>query len=417
MPIDSNHIGAPPWAQRRVDRMHAVVVVAVFATMCAHPSSLSKLPLRALLKDSFGMGPEAMAWFFGAVGLAWYIKPLAALWTDHVPLNGTRRRSYMLVASIGAVGAWSAAAVSAGDPTALLATMIALNGFAVLGNTAVGGLLVDIGRTAGADRLSARRELAMNLATLLGGIVGGWLAGWAFGWTCLVGAALMLVMTGVVWARADAEAPPAAAGPRSWPAILRDAAGQVRRPELWSVILLTAVFYAAPGFASLFYYYQRDVLELTDPTIGLLGGLYYAGGALGAACYGRVCELLPFSLRLPLGIGLSGASALLYLFYDSLAAAVVLEPLIGMCVALGVLPLVELTVRASPPRHEALGFAVILGVGNAGLALSDILGATLASRLGLGLGSLIGIYAVITAASAGLLRWVPEDLRRPPRTA
>lgn len=391
-------------------RASVTLTLVVFVTILANSSRLAKFPLRALLKDDIGLTPEQMATFFAVAGLAWYIKPLAALLSDHVPLLGTRRRHYIMLSGAGGALVWLVAALSPRDATVLLAAMVTLNCFAVLGNTVAGGLLVDAGRKHHATgALSAARVLAMNTATLIGGPLSGWLAGRAFGWTCWIGVALTTLMLFTVSRLPEFE--------EESRAPVGDAAEDVRKllPHLrarqfWSVCLLTAAFYVAPGIQSLFYYFQRDVLVFTDQQIGLLAALNCGGGILAAVCYGRFSARFRLGALVPAGIVFSGAFMLMYRAYNSLPAALVIEPIAGFCFVLGVLPLHELTARASPPKHEALGFAVILSLGNAAIAFSDVSGAYLAKTLGLDLSAMLAVNALFTIASAALVALVPAAL-------
>src|SRR5688500_9996474 len=58
---------------------------------------IADLPLRFLLKDDLRMGPEAVALFLAIGHFTNYIKPLAGVLTDAVPIFGTRRRHYLLL--------------------------------------------------------------------------------------------------------------------------------------------------------------------------------------------------------------------------------------------------------------------------------------------------------------------------------
>lgn len=393
-------------------RATATVTLAVFVTWSAIPSGVAKLPLRSLLKNDLGLGAEDMATFFAVAGLAWYVKPLAGLLSDQLPLLGARRVPYLLLGGGGAALAWAAAAAAPPGSAAMLAALVAVNVCAVLANSAAGGLMVDVGRTHRVlGRLSAIRLAAMNAAAVVGGTVGGWLAGRSFAWTCGVCASLMTVM--VLAARTLPIREPRPHGARPLRAVLRAVGGQVIRREVLAVTVLTALFYIAPGIGSLFYYHQCDVLRLTDPQIGLLAGLYCVGGVLGALAYTRFCGRLPLGVLVAAGIGLNGASALLYVLYDSLAAGLVIEPVLGFLVMLGLMPLYELMARACPIRHEALVFAWYLGIGNAAIAVSEVLGTGLARALEIDMHGMIAVYAAgTTLAGLGLL-WVPKRLLGP----
>src|SRR5947208_14570238 len=75
-----------------------------FATLLAAGWLLSNLgyytadlPLRFLLKDDLKLDAQMVALFFAIGNFTNYIKPLAGVLTDAVPIFGTRRRHYLLI--------------------------------------------------------------------------------------------------------------------------------------------------------------------------------------------------------------------------------------------------------------------------------------------------------------------------------
>ncbi|MFY0538885.1 MFS transporter [Nannocystis pusilla] len=388
-----------------------VIAVGVFSTVFANHARLAKLPLRAILKDDLGVPQETMAAFFALAGLASYLKPLAGALSDHVPLFGTRRRHYLLVSAFAGATIWAVAAFVPPTHDCLLVTMIALNGALVLGNSALGGLIVDGGRANGATgRLSALKLTVTNGATLLAGPLGGWLAGRAFGFTCAIGVALLLALGGCVLALARAE-PQRPVAPARAPEVARALLRQLRSREFTAAALLYVAFHVAPGFGTPLYY-QKNALSLSDQDIGWLGALNCLGGILGALCYPALCRRLNLGSLLVGGILTYAGCMLLYLAYRSWEAALVLEGCSGFFCLLGILPLQHLAVRVSPAHSGAFGYALVLGLGNAAMALSDVMGTQLMARLDLGLPSMIGIAAAASAATVVLVAMLPAELLR-----
>lgn len=390
-------------------RVSVLIAIGVFSTAFATHTRLAKLPLRALLMDDLEVSPEAMSAFFALAGLASYLRPVAGALSDRVPLWGTHRRHYVLLSAFAGATTW---AVTGALPTTyahLLAAMIVLQVAAVIGSTAVGGLLVDSGRVHdAAGRLSAIRVTASSTATLLAGPIGGWLAGVAFGWTCTIGAGLMLSLGAVVtlYLREVPVKRAPEAGIDGKRALLRS----FHSPEYLAVVAITVVFYAMPGFGTPLYYFQKNTLALSDQTIGWLIALNCAGGVVGALFYAAIVRRFNLRFLLPAGICTYATCMLLYLAYGTWTAALVLEPLAGLLCTLAVLPFQHLAVRVSPARSGALGLALILGLGNAALALSDWLGALVMARFGIELSSLIWLSASSAAATLLLLPLVPATL-------
>jgi Na+/melibiose symporter-like transporter len=402
--------GADPRASLR--RMSVVIGIGVFSTVFANHARLAKLPLRAILKDDLGAPQETMAAFFALAGLASYLKPLAGALSDHVPIFGTRRRHYLLVSACAGAAIWAATAFVPPTYDYLLAMMIALNAALVLGNTALGGLIVDAGRSHGATgRLSALKLTVTNGATLLAGPLGGWLAGRTFGLTCAIGVTLLMSLGACVLVLARDE-PARPVAPARRPELARALLQALRSREFAAAALLYVAFHAAPGFGTPLYYYQKNALALSDQNIGWLGALNCLGGILGALSYPAVCRRLNLGALLVGGILTYAGCMLLYLAYRSWEAALILETCSGFLCVLGVLPLQHLAVRVSPAHSGALGYALVLGLGNAAMALSDVIGTQLMARFGLGFTSMIAIAAVSSAATVALVPTLPAGLLR-----
>ncbi|NJN52498.1 MAG: folate/biopterin family MFS transporter [Gammaproteobacteria bacterium] len=64
-------------------------------------SGLIAQPVRAMLK-SWGESPSAIGGFMALLALPWMLKPAFGLLSDYVPLFGSHRRNYLLVATAAA---------------------------------------------------------------------------------------------------------------------------------------------------------------------------------------------------------------------------------------------------------------------------------------------------------------------------
>src|SRR5665213_3835866 len=131
------HTGLTRWA--------IVIGAGVFATTMSQPAVL-RLPFQNLLKADLHVSREVMASFFALSTLAWYFKPLAGIFTDSVPLFGTRRRHYLILSAIIAGALYLVVGIVPRTYIAVLIAMIAVNCILVIGSPVVGGLTVEIGQ-------------------------------------------------------------------------------------------------------------------------------------------------------------------------------------------------------------------------------------------------------------------------------
>ncbi|WP_437755400.1 MFS transporter [Sorangium sp. So ce1389] len=395
----------------------ALIAVGAFVTVFANHSRLASLPLREIIKEDLGLPMDKLASFLALAGVAWYLKPIAGVFSDHVRIHGTRRRNYILLSAFGGAAVWMATALLPRTYGWLMAAMMAVNAMLVLGNTAIGGLLVETGQAHGVTgRLSALRGTVMNGASLVARPIGGWLSHRAFGWTCAT-AALLLLGLAACTTRLLREEPapraPSSTGLGGGRAVL----GQLRSRAFLSVAVVSFVFYAAPGFPSALYYFQKDTLGFSVDDIALLGTINCAGGMAGALCYVRICRHASLRTLLFAGVALSTGCSLLYLLYRTQLAAFALEGIMGFLGMLGFMPLQHLVARACPPRSEAFGYALLLSVGNAAIALSDIAGTQLMTRLQLSLQELIYVNAAAVMLTGLALLLVPRDIQGRERDA
>src|SRR5881628_3270010 len=369
-------------------RWAILVGAGVFATTFAQPAVL-KLPLQYLLKSDLHVSRDAMAAFFAAGALAWYFKPLAGILSDSVPLFGTRRRHYLLLSGVAAGGLWLLIGLVPRTYAALLAAVIAMNAMLVVGSTVVGGVMVEIGqRYRATGRLSSARS---------------------FGLTALVGAAVALSVVPVAWWLLR-EPPVAGTGAAAWTRAKAELRTLMHSGTLWSAAGLLFLVYIAPGFQTPLYYYQTDTLGLSQEFIGTLSFFSGAFGLVGAFLYGVLCRRLPLRWLLALGIALSALGTLGYLFYRSGMAAALIEGENGLLVTLAELALMDLAARATPRGSEGLGFALMMSVRNAALAVSDIFGSWLIERHQVSFFSLVWLNAGTTALVLLAVPFLPRGL-------
>ena len=389
-------------------RSAVVIATGIFVSGLGWPGLIGRLPFGLLLKNQLHLPAEKVAAFWAIATLAWYLKPLAGLICDSVPLFGSRRRGYLISGAVAAVACWLAFAVVPPAFWPFMALMTGLNVALVVISTTVGGMLVEEGQRLGATgRLSAMRTALEGLMSLVAGPLGGILAAAPFIWTSFGGAlvlALLLPVAVLLYREPGGDAR-AGTDRAVWAAARTQLRAIVKSRPMWMTSILLFLVYLAPGLQTPLLYYQQDVLKLD---VRFMGVLQLAGGAgvlAGAAVYTWMCRRLPLKLTLMGGIVLNAVAALLYLGYRSATAALVIDTTAGFVVALGTLPLYDLATRATPSGSESFGYALMMSVRNLSLfGISDVLGSLLYGRLHLGFERLVWINA---ASSAAVLLFVP----------
>lgn len=393
--------------RRAARQATVVIVVGVLATTLAQTGTLARLPLQNLLKNDLGLDRAANAAFFFWAGLAWYLKPLAGILTDAVPLFGSRRRCYLLAGATLAALCWLAMAATPHAFFPLLLVAIVLNVFLVVCSTVVGGFMVETAQAiAGSGRLTAIRQCVQQVCAIVTGPASGYLAGLAFFWTALAcgGVMALLVPVTVLFLHERRRRPDARE-------VLASAGAQLRRiagaRTMWGAVGLMALFYIAPGFTTAIFYRQQNELHLDTQMQGWLGLISGVCGVAAAIGYGALCRRLTLRTLLVLCMTLGTAANLGYLFYSSWPRAQVIDGLNGFGYTLAELALMDLAVRATPAGSEGLGFALMLSVRNFALFGTDWVGAALLDGRYVSFDALVLANSATTAATVPLVLLLP----------
>lgn len=374
---------------------------------------ITDYPLKFLLKGELALKPSELAGFLALANIPIYIKPLAGILSDTVPLFGTRRRSYLVLGLAWIAITALALGYSPHRYGLLLAVYIAFSGFGVLISTVLGGLMVDTGQQfSGMGRLSAQRVGINRFVGLVSGPAGAFLSQYPFRWVMSLCAALygILIPLYLSCLREPTieRRPPSEVLADVW----RQCKILVRSRTLWAAAGLVSLVIAAPGFGTPLLYYQVDVLKFTKANLGvlsLIGGMF---GMAGAALYAHCCRRIPLWRLLTISIVVHALGTLFYLGYRSYPSALVISAIEGAAQTLAILPLYDLAARATPRGSEALGYSVMMSVWNLTAALSDVAGASLYDRFHLTILQLVWLNAGTTALVLIAVPFLPAVLMR-----
>ena len=270
--------------------------------------SIYELPLKFLLKNELHLLPDAMALFLALGKFTVYVKPVAGVFIDGIPIFGTRRRHYLLIGLWLCVVSWLLLGAVPHQYGALLAALLFVYVGMLISSTAMGGVMVEVGeRFKASGRLSAQRVGIFRIVGLIGGPIGGWLTSWHFGITTGIVAGLHLMLIPLFYAQlhepkatADLEA-------------LKQLRHQVRvlftHRTLWSAAGLVFLIELAPGFGTPLFYYQTEVLHFDPLFLGWLRMVAGGCGVLGAILFNRLCPKVNLRSLLVAGLFVHAAGA------------------------------------------------------------------------------------------------------------
>lgn len=375
---------------------------------------VANLPLRFMLKDELGLTPQAVAGFFAVGQFSNYIKPVAGLLCDSVPLFGYRRRYYLLLSLLITGLAWLVMNIVPRTANSLLLTYTLLYIMVVFTSTSLGGVMVEIGtRFRAAGRMTAQRIAMFRIGSLFGDLIGGRLATMPFVITTSLASLLHLMLLPLYMFYLPEERLPPEQRRVNW-RVWRDAGdkllGLYHNRVLMSAAGMILLVAASPGFGTPLLFYQTNTLHFSKPFVGLLGSIAAGTGLLAAVFYYAVCRHLPLRALLGGSILIHALGTLFYLGYHDATSAYFITALSGITGTLAMLPIYDLAARATPRGSEALGYSVMMSVWNLTNALSDWSGSWLYGRFHLTFLNLVWLNAGTTVLVLFVVPLLPAIL-------
>jgi Na+/melibiose symporter-like transporter len=384
-------------------------------------SGLIAQPVRSLLRQ-WGESPAALGALMALLALPWTLKPLFGLLSDFVPLFGSRRRSYLLLANCVAAGSLFLLAfvpLSSGNRWLLFALLLPTTLGIALGDVIVDALMVEKGQPLGlTGRFQSIQWAAANAALLLTGVLGGYVAeqnleSFAFA----VCAALWVFACFMTWvyARDRHEEHLDAASLRETGAALL---GAFRNPLFLAVCALLTLWSFNPVGGSVLYLHMTEGLGFSEQNFGNVTSAFFAGSLIGSIGYGFYCRSVRLSTLLHLSILAATVSNAVYWQLSSLTSAYVVSIIAGFAYMTGTLIQLDLTARIIPVRAAATIFATVMALTNFAGTGSEAVGGWLfeSARNSYGRDAAFSLVVAISVAAAmGCWLLIPALRRAAPQ--
>lgn len=384
-------------------------------------SGLIAQPVRSLLRQ-WGESPAALGALMALLALPWTLKPLFGLLSDFVPLFGSRRRSYLLLANCVAAGSLFLLAfvpLSSGNRWLLFTLLFPTTLGIALGDVIVDALMVEKGQPLGlTGRFQSIQWAAANAALLLTGVLGGYVAeqnlqSFAFA----VCAALWVFACFMTWvyARDRHEEHLDAASLRETGAALL---GAFRNPLFLAVCALLTLWSFNPVWGSVLYLHMTEGLGFSEQNFGNVTSAFFAGSLIGSVGYGIYCRSVRLSTLLHLSILAAIVSNAVYWQLSSLTSAYVVSIIAGFAYMTGTLIQLDLTARIIPVRAAATIFATVMALTNFAGTGSEAVGGWLfeSARNSYGRDAAFSLVVAISVAAAmGCWLLIPALRRAAPQ--
>jgi len=333
-------------------------------------------PLTAWLK-SLGWSTVQVTAFLSIPNLPWLIKPVFGLISDCLPLFGSRRRAYLLLANAGGVVAYGCMLFLA-TPGALALPLL-LTGYAMaVASTLCGGLLVEGGQRYGnSGALVSQQWLWFNIATVLTSLAGGELVEHFSPIGALHSAAGVASLAPIpvlfaVWRLAEEATVKARLKQR-----LRSIIQALKTRRLWLIGFVLFLYQFSPGFGTPLYYHMTDDLHFSQSLIGELGAVSALGWILGALLLRGFLRRCGTRRLLYLGIVLGSFSTLSFLLLQGPVSGVLVNLGSGLSSMVTTVAALTLAAESCPDGAEGFAFAGLMSLMNLADPVSNNSGAWL----------------------------------------
>lgn len=377
-------VAAPAIAQQpeRADirRLMLFFALVYLAEGVCQSDGLIAQPLNFYLKAVHGWSAVQITAFLTVFNLPWFFKPVYGIVSDFVPLFGYRRKSWLMLANVGAAAAYFAI-MSAGAPdTLLILLLLAVYGMAIV-STLCGAVLVENGQRLHASSHFVNQQwLWFNVAAIATSIIGGALVQWLTPLDALHAAALMAGLMPLFVVVCTVTLIDEEKSAVSIPELKQSFAGLVaalKLRRLWVIAAFLFFFYFSPGIDTPLYFFMTDRLQFSQGYIGVLNSIAAAGGIAAALFYAAFLRDVSTRTMLNLSIMTGVVATLGFVLMTGPISAAIAQLSYGAASMWTLVASLGLAADCCPKRSEGFAFAAMIAVTNLAGALADNVGSYL----------------------------------------
>jgi MFS family permease len=359
-------------------------------------------PVRSLLK-TWGRSAGEITTFSALLALPWAFKPLYGLLSDFVPLFGTRRKGYLILASVATalslLGLF-AFPVRPGAVAALLGWLLIPSVALAFADVVADALMIERGQPRGlTGRLQAVQWGCLYAAGIVTGLVGGTLSeghreSWAF-LLCGVAGVLTLALA-LTCVREPTRVEPRP-GWRTMRAVLAQSA---RSGTVLGVGGFLFLWNFNPFSNAVLHVHMTRALGFSERFYGVTVALTAVASMAASAGYGLYCRRVPMSALVHASIVLGVASTIAYAAIGDERSAMLVTLVVGVTYMTATLIQLDLAAQTCPPEVAGTVFALLMALENLAASASTWLGGLLYERGSERWGSRCAFQVLVLVGSA-----------------
>jgi MFS family permease len=402
----TSEVTSPP---RRADFKRLMLFFALVYVVegIGQSDGLISQPLNYYLKQVYQWTPVQITAFLTVLNLPWFLKPLYGIVSDFVPLFGSRRKAYLLLANALAAIAYFSMAQAAAPNTLLLLLLLAVYGMAIA-STVAGAVLVENGQRLHASSTFINQQwLWFEIAAIGVSFTGGALVQWLSPIGALHTAALiaalppLLIIVATLFLIDEDKSTISLAGLKQ---SLRGLKTALAMRRLWVLALFLFFYYFSPGIDTPLYFYMTDHLQFSQAFIGALNSIGAFGWIVAAAIYGLFLRDLDAKALLNVTILVGVLATLAFLSMHDPITAAFAQFVYGGASMMTAVATLGLAADLCPKHSEGFVYAAMLAVTNIAAAAADNVGSYLYEHVfNSALSPLILVAAAFTAVNFALV--------------
>jgi len=388
-------------------RLMAFFALVYLVEGIGQADGLISQPLNYYLKQVYQWTPVQITAFLTVLNLPWFLKPLYGIVSDFVPLFGSRRKAYLLLANALAAGAYFSMAGAAAPNTLLLLLLLAVYGMAIA-STIAGAVLVENGQRFHASSTFVNQQwLWFEIATIVVSFLGGALVQWLSPIGAVHVAALiaalppLLVSFAAIMLIEEDKSTISLDGLKQSVRGLKTA---LATRHLWVLALFLFFYYFSPGIDTPLYFYMTDHLQFSQAFIGALNSISAVGWIVAAGIYGLFLRDWNAKALLNLTILVGVLATLAFLLMRDPFTAAFAQFVYGGASMMTAVATLGLAADLCPKHSEGFVYAALLAVTNIAAAAADNVGSYLYEHVfDNALSPLIWVAAGFTAVNFALV--------------
>ncbi len=359
-------------------RLALLFGVIYFVQGIGEPTTgLISQPTKSLLR-SWGLGAEEIAGFMLVVGFPWYIKPFFGLFTDFMPILGSRRKSYLLLSTmVAALGLILAGVMDLphGSTTLLMILLLLPCAGVAFTDVVADALMVEKGQPLGlTGRLQSVQWGALYTAGILTGVIGGFLSEHKLQQLGFIICGALTLVTFTIALLVVKEDRTAKIDAASAKATLRVTWSTIRNGYIVPVAIFLFLLNFNPFSSDVLYVHMTEAMGLSEQFVGNTYSVGSVASILGCVVYGAVAPRIKLRPLIHISLVTMVLCSLGYWGLSGEVSAMVIAALVGFFYMITTLVQLDMAARYCPPESAGTVFALLMSLSNLSVSLSSRVG-------------------------------------------